>query len=196
MKKVWKWIIGIVLVGLVLGAIFAVPLAMHTFFAPAFAVRESKGAFVPGNMMRQEQFERFGPGAYPHGGMMGRGQFNSYGPGSYHQGGMMGSYENGGSGCPAYNQGAYPRGGMMGYSNSYPSPMMGFGFSPFGIFRWIIPLAVIGLAVYGVIALIRRRPAATVPAETAPVVSSRSCGSCGKPAMDEWKNCPYCGNSL
>ena len=168
MKKVWKWIIGIVLVVLVLGAIFAVPFAMHTFFAPAFALRVSgDGTFVPGAMMRQGQFDEIWPRC-------------------------LSSWWDDGTAMKTADQVALftirvhiPVGGMMG-----------FGFSPFGIFRWIIPLAVIGLAVYGVIALIRRRPAATVPAETAPVVSSRSCGSCGKPAMDEWKNCPYCGNSL
>jgi TRAP-type C4-dicarboxylate transport system permease small subunit len=90
--------------------------------------------------------------------------------------------------------------GMMGGSQGFSRPMAyGLGFFAFGIFRLIIPLAVLGLAIYGVIALFKRRPASIAPAEavpSAPVVSSRSCGSCGKPAMDEWKNCPYCGNSL
>lgn len=90
--------------------------------------------------------------------------------------------------------------GMMGGSQGFSHPMAyGFGFFAFGIFRLIIPLGVLGLAIYGVIALFKRRPASIAPAEavpSTPVVSSRSCGSCGKPAMDEWKNCPYCGNSL
>jgi hypothetical protein len=87
--------------------------------------------------------------------------------------------------------------GMMNQNPGFAGPMAyGFGFFAFGIFRLIIPLAVLGLAIYGVIALFKRRPASTVPAEAVPAAPTHSCANCGKPAMDDWKNCPYCGNSL
>ncbi len=31
-------------------------------------------------------------------------------------------------------------------------------------------------------------------AETAPL--TRTCSNCGRPAQDDWKTCPYCGNPL
>jgi TRAP-type C4-dicarboxylate transport system permease small subunit len=76
------------------------------------------------------------------------------------------------------------------------SMMYGPGFFFLGIFRLIIPLAVVGLAIYGVVALFRRNQTPVVAAEVAPVATARTCASCGKPAQADWKNCPYCGNAL
>ena len=91
----------------------------------------------------------------------------------------------------------YPH-GMMNQGYGFYHPMAyGFGFFAFGILHWIIPLAVIGLAIYGVVALFRRKPAAPAAVEAVPAsASSQSCGNCGKPLQGDWKNCPYCGNSL
>jgi hypothetical protein len=86
---------------------------------------------------------------------------------------------------------------MMNQNPGFMRPMMfGSGFFILGIFRLLIPLAVVGLAVYGVVALFRRKPSPAVAAEAAPSVPTRTCAGCGKPAQDDWKNCPYCGSAL
>jgi hypothetical protein len=86
---------------------------------------------------------------------------------------------------------------MMYQNPGFVGPMMyGSGFFFLGIFRLLIPLAVVGLAIYGVVALFRRKPSPVVAAEAAPVIPTRTCASCGKPAQDDWKNCPYCGSVL
>jgi TRAP-type C4-dicarboxylate transport system permease small subunit len=86
---------------------------------------------------------------------------------------------------------------MMYQNPGFVGPMMyGSGFFFLGIFRLLIPLAVVGLAIYGVVALFRRNPTPAAAAEVAPVVPTRTCSSCGKPAQDDWKNCPHCGNAL
>jgi TRAP-type C4-dicarboxylate transport system permease small subunit len=86
---------------------------------------------------------------------------------------------------------------MMNRNPGFVGPMVyGSGFFFFEIFRLLIPLAVVGLAIYGVFALFRRKPSPVVAAEAAPAVPTRTCASCGKSAQDDWKNCPYCGNAL
>jgi hypothetical protein len=173
MKRVWKWVIGIVVVLLVLGAIVAVPFAMHTAFGSqtAFGMRARvfENGYGPGGMMGRNDIDEFGN--------------RGFGPGDEFRGGMMGR----GFGFQ------HPM--MYGSAYRYPA-MFGFGFFPLGIFMLLIPLAVLGLAIYGFIALLNRRPAAAVPAEVAPLASTLSCSNCGKPAHEDWKTCPYCGNSL
>ena len=64
--------------------------------------------------------------------------------------------------------------------------------------RMVIPLALLGLATWGVVALVRRgRQPAAVPAP-APVESVPTvvCGQCSKPVQEGWSHCPYCGNTL
>lgn len=83
--------------------------------------------------------------------------------------------------------------GMMGGYGGH----MGWGYSPFGwfgmglgmLFMWLIPIGVIALIVYGVVALTRNAGNNT-PA------SSASCPNCGKGVQADWKNCPYCGTAL
>lgn len=73
-----------------------------------------------------------------------------------------------------------------------------WGFSPFGwfgmglgmIFMWLIPIGVIALIVYGVVALTRNAGNATPPTSLAP------CPSCGKGIQADWRNCPHCGTVL
>jgi uncharacterized membrane protein len=163
MKRVWKWVIGIVVILLVLAAFVAVPFVMHNRFGPqtAYGIQE-------------------------------RGGEGGYGPGW-----MMGRNDNDGFGNRGYGPGAFPHGGMMGRGFGFQHPMMyGFGFFPFGIFILIIPLVVLGLAIYGFVALLMRRPASTVPVEVAPAAPTQSCGNCGKSIQADWKTCPYCGHSL
>lgn len=86
---------------------------------------------------------------------------------------------------------------MMYQNPGFVGPMtFGFGYFTFGILRLVLPLAVVGLAIYGVVALFRRKPSPAVSAEAVPAVPTRTCAGCGKPAQDDWKNCPYCGNPL
>lgn len=81
--------------------------------------------------------------------------------------------------------------GMMGPG------MMGWGYSPFGwfgmglgmLFMWLIPIGVIALIVYGVVALTRSA------GNNAPA-SSKPCPNCGKGVQADWQNCPYCGTKL
>jgi uncharacterized membrane protein len=86
---------------------------------------------------------------------------------------------------------------MMYQNPGFAGPMAyGQGFFIFGIFRLLIPLAVVGLAIYGVVALFRRKPSPAVAVDATPAASTRTCASCGKPAQDDWKTCPYCGSTL
>lgn len=85
--------------------------------------------------------------------------------------------------------GGYGGWGMMGG----PGMMGSWGYSPFGwigmIFMWLIPIGVIALIVYGVVALTRN-------AGNNPPASSTPCPNCGKGVQADWKNCPHCGTAL
>ncbi len=83
------------------------------------------------------------------------------------------------------------------------------GFSPLGgIFGGLIGLGIIILVILGIVALVNalvggnRRTMYTPPAQPmqpsqpAAATPSRTCPNCGKPAMDDWKTCPYCGTQL
>ena len=88
--------------------------------------------------------------------------------------------------------------GNRGYGLMGGDGMMGnWGYSPFGwfgmglgmIFMWLIPIGVLALIVYGVIALARTNGN--------PSYASQSpCPNCGKSIQTEWQNCPYCGMTL
>ncbi|OGO63252.1 MAG: hypothetical protein A2029_03450 [Chloroflexi bacterium RBG_19FT_COMBO_47_9] len=78
---------------------------------------------------------------------------------------------------------------------------MRFSYNPVrSIFGGLLGLGVFVLVIVGIVALVNaimhgnRSSQTTPPAQmTAP---SRTCSNCGKPAQDEWKTCPYCGNPL
>ena len=70
----------------------------------------------------------------------------------------------------------------------------------FGLLRILLPAAVLGFAVYGVVALVRAKPGRTGDAtlQTPPPIpaapaSDRVCVSCGKPLPGEGEYCPHCG---
>jgi len=78
-------------------------------------------------------------------------------------------------------------------------PGMGVrGFMPFGmVFAFLgglIPLALLGLLVYGAYRLGKKRAniAMTVPAAPAPALT-HTCAKCGQAVQEDWKNCPYFG---
>ena len=80
-------------------------------------------------------------------------------------------------------------------------------FSPFRtIFGGIFGLGIFVLVIVGIVALVNaimrgNRPAQMTPPTQmdtpAPMAApTRTCSNCGKPAEDDWKTCPYCGNPL
>jgi hypothetical protein len=80
------------------------------------------------------------------------------------------------------------------------------------IFGGLLGLGFFILIIVGIVALVNaimhsNRPAQVTqaaqpvsPASPAPaaeiVTPTRTCSNCGKPAQDDWKTCPYCGNPL
>jgi hypothetical protein len=171
MSKTWKWIIGIIIALVILAGCVAIPFGMHQFAGRYARQYQAEG-------IQQGDYKGFGPG------MMWRGQGgdNDFGPGMMERG----------------RGGEFWHNGMMGRGYGYPGMMRGgFGFFPFGgIFMGLIGLAILGLAVYGVVALFNRRPAPVMVAAPVAPIATQPCASCGKPTQDDWKTCPYCGNSL
>jgi ribosomal protein S27AE len=53
---------------------------------------------------------------------------------------------------------------------------------------WIVPLLIIGLAVYAISG--NNFTNALNP------VANRTCPHCGQAVQSEWKNCPHCGQTL
>ena len=80
--------------------------------------------------------------------------------------------------------------GMMG-----PGMMGRWGFAPFGwigmFFMWLIPVSFLVLTVLGIAWLVR-----TIGGGNNPAAAIHACSSCGHSVQTDWKNCPYCGNSL
>lgn len=108
-------------------------------------------------------------------------------------------------------------GPMMRYGGIFGGHHMG-GFGGFGMIggglmmlgSLLFTLAVIGLVVYGIIALVRNlshqtpqtpppAPAASTVVESAPVEPAAAvptCAHCGKPLQADWAVCPYCGEKI
>jgi uncharacterized membrane protein len=90
--------------------------------------------------------------------------------------------------------GGYRGYGMMGGYSGH----MGWGYSPFGWFgmglgmlvMWFIPIGIVALLVYGIVALARNTGNSLPPASLPP------CPNCGKGTQADWQNCPYCGTAL
>ena len=94
------------------------------------------------------------------------------------------------------NHGALRMGGF-GFSRHMPGMMFPFG-GFFMLFRMLIPLGILILAVFGVIHLVRgghsqsHAQTGSVP-PAVPVVDVHQCGSCGKTYKSDGEYCPYCG---
>jgi hypothetical protein len=80
-------------------------------------------------------------------------------------------------------------------------PMMGFrgystinGFNMTGgfwmMFMLIIPITLVGLAIFGVVALLQRS------GNSFTQTKMHACAHCGKPVQSDWKACPYCGKKI
>jgi len=91
------------------------------------------------------------------------------------------------------NGGRFGIGRMGRFMPGLTFPMMGF----LSIFRVIIPLGILALAVVGIVLLVRnnraKRITPTQPAQPAAPAVVRNCVKCGKPLQEDWVNCPYCG---
>ena len=53
---------------------------------------------------------------------------------------------------------------------------------------WIVPLSLIGFAIY---AISGNNPAAVLRS-----VANRTCPHCNQAVQNDWKNCPHCGQTL
>ena len=175
MNKTWKWILGILLVLVVVAGM----VCAHSFLNGTM-----RAGMIERGMFQSNGWDEFGP----HGQMMG-GEYGCAGPGN-----MMGG-----------GYGFVEPGNMMGGGYGFDergSMMRGHGFFPF--FGRLIPLALLGLLVYGAyrFGVKKSNPqvnAVVAPSEVAaePIVSetmgAKSCLKCGGMVQEDWRNCPYCG---
>jgi hypothetical protein len=112
---------------------------------------------------------------------------------------QRGGFQNGPGFRGDFDGNPYLRGNYRGM------PMMRNGMMPigglmmlpvFGLFC-LIALAVLGFAVYGIVALVNRpkaAPVAAAPVEPEPTLEP--CTKCGHPLQPEWNSCPNCGQKV
>ena len=152
MKNIWKWILGIILILVVVVALVAVPFIMRNAMTTNFSLRATQQQAAPGANPQA-------PGVNPqgNGGPMKNRNFGGQrqGPGGfgYQRGPMMGNGRNFERGFPRF-------GGFAPF---------GFGFMFLGGLLRLIPLALLGLLLYGVYQLGKRAGmrSTTVPAPVA-----------------------------
>jgi hypothetical protein len=177
MKKVWKWVIGIVVVLVILAVLVggAFVLRSHMLNAAGVATRITRPVpQVPGN-----------------------GQL----PGI--KNGTNGNNANGARRFPGmmpFGNGGWGMRGMRGFG------MMGFGrMMPFGgVFGGLVSLGFLALVVLGIIWLLRslRKPVAPLAVAVAsgdpvvPAVATHPCQKCGEPVHEDWKFCPNCSEKV
>ncbi|MEN6571600.1 MAG: zinc ribbon domain-containing protein [Anaerolineaceae bacterium] len=82
--------------------------------------------------------------------------------------------------------------GHMGYLGGFRRGygMMGWGMMGFHPLGWLLGLAVLGFAIYGVVALFSGRR------HVAPPPMPKTCSNCGRVVESGWVSCPYCGHDL
>lgn len=86
----------------------------------------------------------------------------------------------------------------------FGAPMMNhmrFFYSPIrSVFGGLFCLGVILLVVVGIVALVYALTNGNKQTQVTPPVQIPTpvhpCSNCGKPAQEDWKTCPYCGNTL
>jgi hypothetical protein len=130
MSKTWKWVLGILLVLVVVAALVAVPLVMHSYMAANPSVLSQARGWNTGPMMRGNDGWQGQPG-------------QNFGPGRFdNRGGPMMGGERG------FDRGFSRFGGFAG--------PFGFGLMFLGGLLRLIPLALFGLLLYGVYQLGKR----------------------------------------
>jgi hypothetical protein len=195
MRKFWNWfrwvLLGLVVVGLLVGAGFAV----HAFRGDRYAQRINLVA----NGVNKDSGEQY-YGMPMMGWRSGKGQVivTNEQPQVLDNGEVQVLTVSGvQGGCAMSNFGAGRGGrGMMRFGGGF----MGFGM----FFAWLVPLALLGLLVYGAFRWGQRKHAAAsvAPAATAgesPVVDAapaRMCPKCGYAVQDGWQHCANCGKRL
>jgi hypothetical protein len=177
MKKVWKWVIGVVVVLVVIAALVGGAFLMRSHFVNAVALART-GIQVPGN------------GKLP---------FNQVHPGIRGRGMMpFGNDDWGG--------GRIMRGpGMMGFGRRMPfggffGGLLCLGFLALVVLGviWLVrrlrkpaPVVVAPVAPAAVVSPVAAPVAEVAP--VAPLAVVHPCGKCGEPVQDGWKHCPNCG---
>lgn len=180
MKPVWKWVIGIVVVLVVVGAVVGAAVLVRDHLAVralAFRMRAPLAGqpSIPGRNANPLQPSQPGQSVRPFGNPY------RYGPG----------YGLRGYGTPGYGMPGY---GMMGGRMLPPGAL--FASFAGGVVAGWGTLGFVVLLVLLVIWLTRRNGAsapAAVPAPAQPVLEMRDCVSCGRRIQADWRNCPYCG---
>jgi len=164
MKKVWKWVIGIVVVLVVVAALVGGAFLMRNHFANVVSLKVNRpGVQVPGNGWEQ----RGGPQGFP-----GMRPFGNDGWGGH---------------------GMYMRSpGMMGFGRRMPFGGFFGGLICLG-FLALVVLGVIWLANRLRKPMVAAAPVAPVAVEVTPLAATHSCPKCGELVQEEWKHCPNCG---
>jgi hypothetical protein len=167
MRKVWKWVIGIVVALVVIAAIVGGAFLLHARLGNmAYIARSNRPQVqVPGNRQipygNRGEGQPFLPNQRP--GMMpfGRGGWGMRGPG------MMGFGWR------------FPLAGLIGC-------LLGLGI-----------LALVVLGIIWLVRRQRKSAMAAAPiepvVESAPVPATHPCSRCGEPVQEGWKHCPNCG---
>jgi len=173
MKRVWKWVIGIVIVLVVVAAVVGgVFLLSHRLASIGGIARLTRpGVQVPGPQNVQPGSPRQYPGMRP---------FGNYGFGG---------------------PGMYMRGrGMMGFGGFNIVGGIIRGLFTLGILALVV-LGIIWLVSYVrrprtyAAAVVPASPVSSVAPAAAPV-ATHPCPQCGELVQDNWKHCPNCGTTL
>jgi zinc-ribbon domain len=167
MRKVWKWVIGIVVVLVIVAVLVGGAFLLRSRFANIVSVARpnNPGFQVPGNGNGQRGL----PGPFPG----------------------MRPFDNGGWG----GYGMHMRGrGMMGFG--WWMPFGGLIGGVFGlVFLALVVLGIIWLVNRLRKPAMVTSPAAPVvaAAPAAPLAATHPCSRCGEPVQEGWKHCPNCG---
>jgi hypothetical protein len=93
-------------------------------------------------------------------------------------------YQRGGFSRMPMHRGIMPIGGGL-----FMIPLMGF--------LCLFPLGILGLAIYGIVALVNRSKSTPVVLTSAVVEPvTEPCAKCGKPLQADWTTCPQCGQRV
>jgi hypothetical protein len=166
MKKVWKWVIGILVVLVIVAALVGGAFLLRSHFVN---ITSSARLNLPGQIPGKGPGLRGGPEGFP--GMRPFGNNNWGGHGMYMRG---------------------P--GMMGFGRRMPFGGFFGGLICLG-FLALIVLGVIWLVVRLRKPVAVAVPFASIGPVTpaAPVGQVHACPRCGEPVQEGWKHCPNCG---